>query len=113
MKQKHMPPERVNIEKLKEQATRQLYASELNDKLRQSSISFMSANETWRITLEICKETAKGVLGTKEANRKPSTSKEKHELSSKQKDHWDEAESNQNKQQRHELKKERNRVLKN
>ena len=38
MKQKHKSFERVNIEELKEPATRQLYASELNDKLRQCSI---------------------------------------------------------------------------
>ena len=34
IKQKYKPSERVNIEKLKEPTTRQLYASELNEKLR-------------------------------------------------------------------------------
>ena len=56
----------------------------------------MSPNEAWKTTSEICKETAKGALGTKEANQKPSTSKEMQELLSKQKKFRDEAESNQN-----------------
>ena len=75
MKQKHKPSETVNIEKLKEPVNKHLYASELNDKLRQSSISNMSPNEAWKRTSGICKETAKRVLGTKEANWKLSTSK--------------------------------------
>ena len=75
MKQKHKPSETVNIEKLKEPVNKHLYASELNDKLRQSSISNMSPNEAWKRTSGICKETAKRILGTKEANWKPSTSK--------------------------------------
>ena len=76
MKQKHKPFKRVNIEKLKEPAARQLYASELSDKLRQNRISNMSPNETWKTTSEICKETAKGASGTKKANQMPSTSKD-------------------------------------
>ena len=71
MKQKQKPSERVNIKKLQEPATRQLHAPELNDKLRQSSISNMSPNEAWKTTSEICKETAKSVLESKEANKKP------------------------------------------
>ena len=39
MKQKQKPSERVYIRKLKERATRQLYASKLNGKIRQNSIS--------------------------------------------------------------------------
>ena len=111
MKQKHKPSERVNIEELKEPATRQLYASELNDKLRRSRISNMSPNETWKTTSEICKETAKGASGTKKANQKPSTSKEVQELSAKQKKLRDEIESSQNKQRKQQLKKERNKVF--
>ena len=109
---KHKPSERVNIEKLKKPATRQCHAPELNDKLRQSSISNMSPNEAWKTTSEICKETAKGAFGTKEANQKPSSSNDVQELSSKQKKLRDGAESNQNKQQRKQLEKERNKVLK-
>ena len=44
----------------------------------------MFPNEAWKTTSEICKETAKVVFGTKEIDQKPSTSKEVHELSSKQ-----------------------------
>ena len=44
----------------------------------------MFLNEAWKTTSEICKETAKVVFGTKEIDQKPSTSKEVHELSSKQ-----------------------------
>ena len=57
----------------------------------------MSPNDAWKTTSEICKETAKRVLGTKEANKKPSKSKEVQKLSSKQKKLRDEAESSQNK----------------
>ena len=57
----------------------------------------MSTNEAWKIASEICQESGKGVLGTKEANQKPLTSKEVQELSSKQKKLRDEAESSQNK----------------
>ena len=39
MKQKQQPSDRVYIEKPKKRATRQFYSSELNGRLRQSSIS--------------------------------------------------------------------------
>ena len=72
----------------------------------------MSSNKAWKTTSKICKETAKGASGTKEANQKSPTSKEVQESSSKQKKLIDEVESNQNKQQRQQLKKERNKVPK-
>ena len=71
----------------------------------------MSPNEAWKTTSEICKESAKGVLGAKQANERPSTSNEVQELSLKQKKLRNEVESSQNKQRRQQLKKERNKVL--
>ena len=71
----------------------------------------MSPNEAWKIASEICQESGKGVLGTKEANQKPLTSKEVQELSSKQKKLRDEAESSQNKWRRQQLKKEKDKIL--
>ena len=71
----------------------------------------MSPNDAWKETSDICKGTVKRVLGTKEAYQKPSTSKEVQKLSSKQKNLRDEAESNQDKPRRQQLKKERNKVL--
>ena len=72
----------------------------------------MSPNKAWKTTSKICKETAKGASGTKEANQKSPTSKEVQESASKQKKFIDEVESNQNKQQKQQLKKERSKVPK-
>ena len=62
----------------------------------------MSPNKAWKTTSKICKETAKGASGTKEA-------KEVQESSSKQKKLIDEVESNQNKQKGSNLKRKETR----
>ena len=69
----------------------------------------MSSNKAWETTSKICKETAKGASGTKEANQKSPTSKEVQESSSKQKKLIDEVESNQNKQKGSNLKRKETR----
>ena len=58
IKQKYKPSERVNIEKLKEPTTRQLYASELNEKLR-------------RVAYQICLRMKPGKQLQKSAKKLP------------------------------------------
>ena len=91
---------------------RKQYRDQLQDRLVNERKNDEHPNDSWNKISQICKETAKDIVGIKEPNKAQSSSPTIIELSKKQRKLKGDAESCQNKEQRTELKRERARTLK-